>query len=95
MKPSIIKKTVYEIMVDIPETRDNDMLLMVETLKALKLPTDLKELNEVTTSNILESITRCRRKAQEDNPFLAPSENVKGTRRKKEQEYKEWSKNAI
>lgn len=47
--------------------------------KSAKLPT-------------FESVTRCRRKVQEENHDLKPSEKIQAARLKQEEEFYNWSK---
>lgn len=64
-----IKATTLNVLnKDIP-SRSNDIRLTRLVLEELKLPTDLKELEEIPT-NILESVRRCRQKLQVENPML-------------------------
>jgi len=84
-----MKEIVRQVLTDVPETRSNDLLLMAIVLKKMNKPTDLEELAQITSKNILESIRRCRQLTQQYNPFLAPAEKVEKARLKEQQKYYE------
>lgn len=87
-------KTILEQM---PETRSSDNLLYVEVLKeytratgkeTLQVPvwlfyTHLKQWNVPS----IETVGRCRRKAQQENPHLKATDEVQGFRYDKETEF--------
>ncbi len=82
-----IKSAVIETLVKYPKTRANDNELVYRVLTKLKMPTDYKELRS-ETANIVESICRCRRLAQNSNPMLRPEKQVSARRKKLEENYR-------
>lgn len=86
VKPYVLKTLNNDI-----ESRSNDIRLIRIVLEELKLPTDLKALEEIVEddANILESIRRSRQKAQHDFPLLKTDRTEK-KREVKEQEFREY-----
>ena len=78
-----VKDLVFEILTNDPLTRDNDNLLICEVWK--RQVDNLNFMNFVKFENLFtqnklhapESITRCRRKHQEQNPHLRGQEYYK------------------
>lgn len=88
-----IKKTVQQLLIDYPETRDNDNLLIAMILKEKFGTTDIKIIADKTKKNYCESIRRSRQKLQQQNPLLRGSKPVRVARLLKEAEVKEWARN--
>lgn len=91
MEKQIVEKLVKAILEDCPEARDDDNILMVEYCR--KVGYDINTPYAVallTGSPNRDTVTRVRRKVQERNPDLRPSENVKGRRKKAEDDWKEY-----
>ena len=85
---------VRTIMEQQPETRSSDNLLYIEVLKrttsqnVLNMPVWLfyQNLTEWQLPSI-ETVGRCRRKAQQENPHLKAKPEVEGFRYDKETEF--------
>lgn len=101
MKLRNLTELVTTIMEQQPETRSSDNLLYIEVLKhftaetgkqALMLPVFVfyKHLTEWDIPSI-ETVGRCRRKAQQDNPHLKAKPEVEGFRYDKETEFIEFA----
>ena len=75
-----IKKTVLEIMANEPLARSNDKYLIYRVLAKMGLPTDLEDL--INTHISFESITRSRRKWQQELPELSGNETSQILREK-------------
>lgn len=89
MKSNAYPEEIYPAVVDVltkyPSTRNSDLKLYVHILKRFNLPLDIELLSQKLSGDIFSSIKRCRQKAQETNPFLAPDETVKDYRENMEQ----------
>lgn len=85
-----LKKIVVKILEDYPETRSNDNLLIAMVIERKFCVINTYVVNEITKSNIYESIGRLRRMVQRENPMLCAEEKVQNSRRKKEQEVREF-----
>lgn len=81
-----IKKTVLEIMVNEPLARSNDKYLIYRVLVTMGLPTDLQDL--INTRISFESITRSRRKWQQQLPELNGNETSQILRQKLQDQIK-------
>lgn len=81
-----IKKTVLEILINEPLSRSNDKYLIYRVLVKMGLPTDLQDL--INTHISFESITRSRRKWQQDIPELNGNETSQILRQKLQDEIK-------
>ena len=75
-----IKKTVLEILINEPLARSNDKYLIYRVLVTMGLPTDLQDL--INTRISFESITRSRRKWQQEIPELNGNETSQILREK-------------
>ena len=82
-----IKAMVLNVLVKYPKTRANDNELVYRVLTQMKMPTDYKEL-KTETSNIVETICRCRRKLQQTNPMLRPEKQVSERRKALEAKFR-------
>ena len=80
MKYQDIKKTVLEILINEPLARSNDKYLIYRVLVTMGLPTDLQDL--INTRISFESITRSRRKWQQEIPELNGNETSQILREK-------------
>lgn len=75
-----IKKTVLEILINEPLSRSNDKYLIYRVLVKMGLPTDLQDL--INTHISFGSITRSRRKWQQELPELNGNETSQILREK-------------
>jgi len=82
-----IKKDIYEFLNNLPSCRTSDKYLVKLYCDFKGLSTDFADANGITIGEI-NTITRSRRKHQEENPDLYP----KGIRRIREEERKEFKK---
>lgn len=92
----VVKNLVHEILIQIPETRASDKLLIIEVYKKLGVP-PTSSLGSVFTNPYLptfESIGRARRKCQELHPELRPPKINQQMRLEMEQNYREFAKEA-
>ena len=81
-----IKKTVLEILINEPLSRSNDKYLIYRVLVTMGLPTDLQDL--INTRISFESITRSRRKWQQQLPELNGNETSQILREKLREQIK-------
>ena len=101
MKLRNLTELVKTIMEQQPETRSSDNLLYLEVLRHYTDVTGKQTLNlpvwvlyqHMTEWNIpsIETVGRCRRKAQQENPHLKAKSEVKGFRYDKETEFVEFA----
>lgn len=89
-----IEGRVIAILRRVPDTRNNDLLLQWLFLTehyGLKLPP--LDTQHIKDGGIMETISRCRRKIQNDEPrmFLPTSPSVRRKRRIKEEAFREWA----
>lgn len=92
---------VKTIMEQQPETRNSDNLLYIEVLRYYTELTGKQTLNlpvwvlfqNLTEWDIpsIETVGRCRRKAQQENPHLKANPEVEGFRYDKETEFIEFA----
>lgn len=77
----LCKDLVLKILERVPQTRDDDMLLLLEVWNAQGV---LIELNDVELSTMFsaESITRARRRVQNDEGLFLPSSAAVAKRRR-------------
>lgn len=98
MKLRNMTELVKTIMEQQPETRSSDNLLYIEVLKrtanqnVLNMPvwSFYQNLTEWQLPSI-ETVGRCRRKAQQENPHLKATSEVEGFRYDKETEFIEFA----
>ena len=98
MKLRNLTELVKTIMEQQPETRSSDNLLYIEVLKrttsqnVLNMPVWLfyQNLTEWQLPSI-ETVGRCRRKAQQENPHLKAKPEVAGFRYDRETEFIEFA----
>lgn len=89
-------KQVIEILQVVKKSRESDMWLYVQVCKrknidALSLPFYLVMGNyEKYGLPVFESVSRARRKAQEEQPELKPSQEICEKRKEYEQMYFDW-----
>lgn len=81
-----IKKTVLEILINEPLSRSNDKYLIYRVLQERGLPTDISDL--INTHISFESITRARRKWQQELPELNGNETSQVLRNKLQDQIK-------
>jgi hypothetical protein len=84
-----LKDTVKEVMKQDSKTRNSDKWLILQTLRKLgfKIYVDYDKLSEMPS---FESITRCRRKIQNGDHELLPTEKIDNRRTKLEKEHREF-----
>lgn len=97
MRVGKIKPLVHDALIKNPAARADDFILIYEVLKhyvteKMPLETVLKEHIALGVPSFA-SIIRIRRKLQEQDPSLEPSESVKDIRAAEEQQYRDWAKN--
>lgn len=100
-------KLVKEILTDKPETRNDDNLLWLESVRAVVKNFKYgNKMTELTFAYVLknihslglpsfESVSRSRRKLQEKYPELRGSEYVRRKRSEREKVYREYAKNGV
>lgn len=101
-----LKTLVIEALKQDESFRENDDLLYLEILKKVhpywnngSIATNIEKVSIgeffKARKNVklptYESVSRCRRKAQEENPALKPVEPVQIGREKKRDEFYKWS----
>lgn len=87
-----IKKTknrVKAILEEVPDTRENDMLLYIFYFQQKYGTTDIRFLNHCVKGNEFETVSRCRRKLQAENPFLASGKTIRDLRTDAEEVFRE------
>lgn len=81
---------VERILEKVPATRDSDIELYKVILQELYGTTDISKL--YLKANIFMTITRCRQKVQERNPFLGPTKTTSNNRKKAERSYRSYAR---
>lgn len=84
---------VKNALCDIPETRENDNLLILEVLamKGVDINKPFAEVMQDRLPVSFECVTRARRKVQEKNPELRDEKTVR-FRMKKQEEFRKFAK---
>lgn len=82
-----LRTVVEQILMTSEMARGNDNYLIYLVFKHYGWCTDLAKID--WTENRFESISRARRKAQENNPMLLPSKKIKNRRLAKEKLFRE------
>lgn len=85
----ITQEDVRQVLEKSASARNNDLSLMVEVLINKGLPTDIKELQNITATNILETIRRNRCLVVNKYPYLKPIEKTQVARNEYEEIMKE------
>lgn len=91
----LIEPIVEQALIEEPATREDNFLLYVAVLRKFIDPK--MSIEDVFKNHVLlgipalETITRCRRKLQEEKPQLR-SEKATAIRTGEEQQYKDYSK---
>lgn len=80
---------VERLLVNYPQTRDNDNLLIAYFMKKEYGLLDTFEIAQKFTTNVYESIRRARQKVMEENPALRPKAEVYEARLQKERQIRE------
>ena len=80
---------VVSVLESQPKTRSSDKLLTLEIYKMMGVNV-YEPFTDILQADVpsIETIGRCRRKAQERRPELAATEEVKGFRAEREEEFK-------
>ena len=98
-----VSKIVKEVLTDIPDTRNSDSYLYLKLLERVaqtqETPIDLKEMTvEYFLSNVkqlhfpyFETVSRARRKVQEEHPELKAKAEVEKVRAEKEEVFKAFA----
>lgn len=98
-----ISHIVREVLTEIPDTRNSDSYLYLKVLERVaqtqETPIDLKELTvDYFLSNVkqlhfpyFETVSRARRKVQEEHPELRAKPEIEETRAKKEEQFKAFA----
>lgn len=101
-KLSTIAKIVFEILTDLPETRNNDYVLWLEAIKRMEpaFNTDMSVENFLRFVNEFDippfgSVSRARRKVQEQHPELRGTEKVQAMRSDLEFDFEEFARDHI
>jgi hypothetical protein len=98
MKVNEVEKLVKYVMVNKPETRNDDFLLIYEVARLIYPNIKYYSFENVMKGHktfcvpIFESITRSRRKLQAEYEELRSTKQVERARKEKESEYVEYSK---
>lgn len=103
MKLIKISKIVKEVLETYPETRNDDYLLWLRVIAAYEVNNDLCGIETMTVYDFLktaksmpipcfESVSRARRKIQEQNPDLRAEKEVQEARAELEGEYIEFAR---
>lgn len=98
-----LKEVVKNILIADKQTRnDNDRLVLAVYIQLCFYKGII--LNDRTYSSVMinrktwglpsyESVTRCRRKLQEEDKTLRSDDNIQAMRELREEEYREWAVN--
>ena len=91
-----LKDVVLEILQENKKARTDDFMLYANVLKKMRCPQNMPLKVFLVTAKsmkmpIFESVTRCRRKIQQDHPELAVKK-ISELRNKNQQKYKEFAK---
>lgn len=89
-----LKEIVCDYLTEYPVLRDNDNMLIARILKDIYGMSNTYDVALATSNNIYMTITRYRRKIQEENPMLASSKAVQEARAKYEEKVKEEMRGA-
>ncbi len=91
-----LKTVVYAELVENESARRNDTALVMGVLKRIGVDTSrpFAELSERGELRQLESITRCRRKIQEEHPELKDA-SVAEKRIEREEVFKEFARQSV
>lgn len=96
MRVNKVKPLVHEALINNPAARADDFILIHDVLKSFvsdKMPFETVLLHHIELGiPSFASILRIRRKLQEQDPSLNPSENVKVMRDIEEQHYKKYAR---
>lgn len=100
MKKKLIKTSILvkAILVEFPETRNNDDLLYLKACQYFNPSIGMFPFGTVLTNAAsyfipsYKSVERARRKIQAENPELAPRQKVKAKRIKAEKDFREFAK---
>lgn len=83
------KDKITQLLTDVPQTRENDNLLIAYYIKDELGLQNTFDIALYTKNNIYESIRRTRAKIQEENPLLRPSVETYNARLNKENRVRE------
>ena len=98
MKVNEVEKLVKYVMVNKPETRNDDFLLIYEVARLIYPNVKYYSFENVMKEHkmfcvpVFESVTRVRRKLQVEYEELRSNKQIERARKEKESEYVEYSK---
>lgn len=103
MELSTTANLVKEILTEKPETRDDDYLLWVETIQRTtegKIDYSMSFVTFLYTAKFLgipqfETVSRARRKVQEQHPELKGKGKVRKARADREVDFKDFARNFV
>jgi hypothetical protein len=102
MRLSTTAKIVLEVLTDLPETRDNDYLLWLHTIKRVDpaCNTDMSFNHFIVFAKEMgipqfETVSRARRKVQEQHPELKGTAKVQRAREDLEVDFKEFAREFV
>lgn len=82
----LVKDKVEQLLNEIPQTRENDNLLIAYFIRDVYGLENTFDIALYTKNNIYESVRRSRAKLQETNPLLRPNNDVYQARLEKEKQ---------
>jgi hypothetical protein len=87
-----IKDLVQELLDNDERCRGDDKWLILRVLRKLgfKIYVEYRDLADMPS---FETITRCRRKIQEEKPDSSPSEEILLSREKRQEDFREYFSN--
>ena len=96
-----LEDVVRNVLIDYPDTRNSDNILykhILQNYNPMLLNSSVKDylmyFNDYKVPRF-ESVARCRRKLQEKNPQLRPTENVRKWREENETKFFNYAKEYI
>lgn len=95
MERKAIRNRVNNILLSNKTSRDNDNYLIAKVLMQLYGTADMSIIAGLTKEGVCETITRCRRLLQKNNPFLASSPNTTKARKRKQEKMREEMRTEI
>lgn len=87
-----LKNEIQDILVHCPETRGNDIKLIIKYCEKHGYSTDIREWTDLK-HNRFESIRRVRQKLQQHNPMLRPDSIIQELREANRQQVRDAIRN--
>ena len=81
----LAKDKIIELLVNVPQTRDNDNLLIAYYIRDVYGLQNTFDIALFTKNNLYETVRRTRAKVQEENPTLRGSKETTIARANKEE----------